>query len=120
MPHVKPKVSVILPARNEEDFIEKCLASLLDQDYEDYEIIAIDDRSEDKTREIIKKWQKKILRLFTYGRSKTRKMDGKKLGHVFEGFKKSTGELLLLQMQTPNIQKKHDFIISCTSSKRES
>ena len=57
--HAKPKVSVILPARNEEGFIEKCLSSLLDQDYENYEIIAIDDRSEDKTGEIIKKMAEK-------------------------------------------------------------
>src|SRR5207245_7271980 len=58
-PHQKPKVSVILPARNEEGFIEKCLVSLLDQDYENYEIIAIDDGSEDKTAEIIKKMAEK-------------------------------------------------------------
>ncbi len=31
-PHAKPMVSVILPARNEEGFIENCLASLLEQD----------------------------------------------------------------------------------------
>ena len=34
--HRAPKVSVILPARNEEMFIEKCINSLLDQDYENY------------------------------------------------------------------------------------
>ena len=39
--HTKPKVSVILPARNEEKFIEKCLDSLVKQDYENYEIITI-------------------------------------------------------------------------------
>ena len=44
-PHPKPKVSVILPARNEEGFIERCLNSLIDQDYENYEVISIDDRS---------------------------------------------------------------------------
>ena len=32
----KPKVSVILPARNEEKFIEKCLNSLVEQDYDKY------------------------------------------------------------------------------------
>ena len=32
--HVKPKVSIILPARNEEKFIDKCLVSLLNQDYD--------------------------------------------------------------------------------------
>src|SRR3989344_7744191 len=54
-PHSKPKVSVILPARNEEGFIEKCLNSLAEQDYENYEIIVVDDRSQDNTGQIIKK-----------------------------------------------------------------
>jgi len=53
--HSNPKVSVILPARNEEKFLPKCLDSLLDQDYNNYEIIAIDDSSEDSTGNIIKK-----------------------------------------------------------------
>ena len=38
-----PKVSVILPARNEEKYIAKCLDSLLNQDYQNFEIIAIND-----------------------------------------------------------------------------
>ena len=40
-----PKVSVILPARNEEDYISKCLETLSVQDYKNFEIIAIDDSS---------------------------------------------------------------------------
>ena len=31
-----PKVSVILPARNEEEFISKCLETLVSQDYENF------------------------------------------------------------------------------------
>ena len=50
-----PKVSIILPARNEEGFIDKCLDSLIKQDYENYEIIVIDDSSEDDTGKIISK-----------------------------------------------------------------
>jgi len=53
--HANPKVSVILPARNEEKFITNCLTSIQNQDYENYEIIAIDDSSEDSTAKIIKK-----------------------------------------------------------------
>ena len=51
-----PKVSIILPARNEERYIEKCLSSLLKQDYSNYEIIAINDSSSDRTGEIIQKY----------------------------------------------------------------
>lgn len=48
-----PLVSVILPARNEESYIGKCIASLREQDYDNYEIVAIDDSSTDKTPDII-------------------------------------------------------------------
>jgi len=94
-PHPKPKVSVILPARNEEEFIEKCLTSLVDQDYENYEIIAIDDRSEDKTAEIIKKMAEKNSKIiYVLAEPKPENWMGKNWA-CFEGFKKSIGELLL-------------------------
>ncbi len=51
-----PMVSIILPSRNEEKYIGKCLDSLLGQDYSNYEIIAINDSSSDKTGEIIKRY----------------------------------------------------------------
>jgi len=58
--HGKPKVSIILPARNEEKFIEKCLDSLIKQDYDNYEIITINDSSNDTTGDIIKKYSEKF------------------------------------------------------------
>ena len=91
----KPKISIILPARNEEEFIEKCLVSLLEQDYENYEIIAIDDRSEDKTGQIIHNFAKKDSRVVhVTAQPKPEEWMGKNWA-CFEGFKKSTGELLL-------------------------
>jgi glycosyltransferase involved in cell wall biosynthesis len=53
LPAPYPKVSVIIPARNEEANIGGCLASLLDQDYPNYEIIVVNDRSTDKTAAIV-------------------------------------------------------------------
>jgi chlorobactene glucosyltransferase len=50
-----PKVSVILPARNEEKYIAKCLDSLLKQSYPNFEIVAINDSSSDRTDEIIQR-----------------------------------------------------------------
>jgi chlorobactene glucosyltransferase len=44
-----PRVSVLVPARNEEPNIEACIASLLAQDYPDYEVIVLDDHSTDDT-----------------------------------------------------------------------
>jgi cellulose synthase/poly-beta-1,6-N-acetylglucosamine synthase-like glycosyltransferase len=48
-----PRVSVIVPARNEEEGIEQCLRSLLALDYNNYEVMAINDRSDDGTGDIM-------------------------------------------------------------------
>ena len=48
-----PFVSIIVPARNEENHIERCLLSLLSQEYPYFEIIAIDDSSTDGTLKIM-------------------------------------------------------------------
>jgi len=54
-----PYVSVIVPARDEQDNIERCLISLMEQDYPNLEIIAVDDNSTDATLIKMKKIQKK-------------------------------------------------------------
>jgi cellulose synthase/poly-beta-1,6-N-acetylglucosamine synthase-like glycosyltransferase len=93
--HKSPKVSVILPARNEEGFIEKCLDSLLGQDYENYEIIAIDDSSTDSTGNIIKNYAMKDARVIHV--SAKPKPDGwmGKNWACMEGYAAATGEILL-------------------------
>ncbi len=58
-----PKVSVILPARNEEKYIPRCLDSLLAQDYPNFEVIAINDGSADRTGDIIEQYARKDLRV---------------------------------------------------------
>ena len=47
-----PKVSVLLPARNEEKNLENCLNKLVSQDYQNYDIFILDDNSTDRTLEI--------------------------------------------------------------------
>jgi len=90
-----PKVSIILPARNEEKFIGKCLDSLIKQDYENYEIIVIDDSSEDLTREIILEYAKKDSKVIPVSaRPKPEGWMGKNWA-CMEGYRKATGELLL-------------------------
>src|SRR5579884_3106769 len=44
-----PLVSIIVPARNEERNIRRCVTSLLEQDYEHFEVIVVDDGSTDNT-----------------------------------------------------------------------
>ena len=58
-----PLVSVLIPARDEEENIENCINSLLKQDYRDYEILIIDDNSEDRTYEIIQQLMKQSKRI---------------------------------------------------------
>ncbi|MGQ0772712.1 MAG: glycosyltransferase [Nitrososphaerota archaeon] len=93
--HENPRVSVILPARNEEEFIKKCLDSLLDQDYDNYEIIAIDDSSDDATGKIIADYARKNPKIIHV--SAGPKPDGwiGKNWACMEGYKKATGDLLL-------------------------
>ncbi len=48
-----PLVSIIVPARNEERNIRRCVKSLLAQDYDNYEVIVVDDGSSDATVRIL-------------------------------------------------------------------
>ena len=94
-PHHNPRVSVILPARNEENFIQKCLDSLTAQDYPNYEIITIDDSSEDSTGSIIAQYAKKNSKVIHVSAgAKPEGWMGKNWA-CMEGYKKVTGELLL-------------------------
>jgi glycosyltransferase involved in cell wall biosynthesis len=52
-PSGNPRVSIVVPARNEEEAIEKGLATLLALDYDNYEVIAVNDRSTDRTGAIM-------------------------------------------------------------------
>jgi glycosyltransferase involved in cell wall biosynthesis len=48
-----PRVAIIVPACNEEETIEQALTQLLALDYDNYEIVAVNDRSTDRTGEIM-------------------------------------------------------------------
>ena len=54
-PPGNPRVSIIVPARNEEQDIESSLRTLLALDYGNYEVIAVNDRSTDRTGEIMER-----------------------------------------------------------------
>ena len=53
VPEPAPLVSVLIPARNEEENIETCLKSLQKQDYSNFEILVLDDNSTDRTAELV-------------------------------------------------------------------
>ena len=90
-----PLVSIILPARNEEKYIEKCLESLLNQDYPNYEIIAVNDGSSDRTGELLHKYSASYSKIiYIDASSKPIGWTGKNWA-CYQGYLKSKGTLFL-------------------------
>lgn len=81
LPHIKRPytqlVSILIPVRNEQDNILSLLQSIYDQDYSEYEVIILDDGSDDKTYDICEK--------FTSKHHQFRLVKGKKLPHDWLG-----------------------------------
>lgn len=60
------KVSVIIPAYNAENYLARSLDSIVNQVYKNLEIIIIDDKSEDNTKQIIKEYAEKDDRIIPF------------------------------------------------------
>jgi len=106
-----PLVSVLIPARNEEDSIASCICSLLGQDYPFYEVIVLDDNSEDKTTEILDSFRNPKLK-WIKGKPLPHGWAGKSWAcHQLSGFAK--GDYLLFT-DADTIHNKSS--ISCTIS----
>jgi chlorobactene glucosyltransferase len=89
-----PKVSVILPARNEEKYIAKCLDSLLNQDYQNFEIIAINDSSTDRTIDIMYQYATQGTIVVVDSKPKPDGWAGKNWA-CYQGYLKATGDVFL-------------------------
>ncbi|HVO72472.1 MAG TPA: glycosyltransferase family 2 protein, partial [Ignavibacteriaceae bacterium] len=61
-----PLISVIITSFNLEKFIEEAIASVLNQTFQNFEIIAVDDQSTDSTPEILKRLSEKDQRIRFY------------------------------------------------------
>lgn len=62
------KLSIVLPVYNVEDYIEKCITSLVSQKFIDTEFIFIDDGSTDNSLSILKKWENIDSRIRVYSK----------------------------------------------------
>ena len=60
---MEPLVSIITPVYNSEEFLEETILSVLDQTYENWELILIDDCSKDDSYKIIDKYLRKDKRI---------------------------------------------------------
>ena len=58
-----PKISIIMPIFNSENFIEECLSSLINQIFKNFELICVNDGSTDNTLKILKKFEEKDERI---------------------------------------------------------
>ena len=61
-----PLISVMVPARNEEECIKRCIVSLTKQDYKNIEILVLDDNSTDNTAKIVEELSKKYSNVRFY------------------------------------------------------
>jgi len=88
---MKPKISIIIPVYNSEEFLEQCLNSAINQTLKETEIVVINDASTDNSLQIIKEFQikDKRIKLIDFKRNK-----GNGYGRN-KGIKKSKGEYIL-------------------------
>ncbi len=85
------KFSVIIPARNEEENIKKCLQSIINQKYPQhlFEVIVIDDHSTDNTSSIVSSFQSKNQNIHLL------KLEDDLKGKVINAYKKKAIELAI-------------------------
>ncbi len=103
-----PLVSIVVPCRNEEKFIEKCLESILNQDYpkKKLEILIVDGMSDDRTRNIIENYKLKIENLKLLDNPK------KITPCAFNiGIKQAKGEIIIIMAAHSSYEK--DYISKC-------
>ncbi|AFZ20658.1 glycosyltransferase [Allocoleopsis franciscana] len=82
-----PLISVIIPAYNAEKTIQETIDSVLNQTFQDFEIIVINDGSQDKTLEIVNSIKDPRLQVFSYPNAKQAASRNRGISH-------STGEFL--------------------------
>ncbi len=93
VPQPAPKISIIFSARNESANVRPALESMLGLDYPDYEVIAVNDRSEDETYAVLKSFHDPKLQVLNI-----LELPEGWLGKnhaLFEAYRHSTGSWLL-------------------------
>lgn len=65
-----PRISVIIPSYNHEKYVAEAIQSILDQTFQDFEIVITDDGSTDATVEKIKEFKDKRIKLFCFEKNR--------------------------------------------------
>ncbi len=79
------KISVVIPARNEEEFLPVCLRALIHQTVQDFEVIVVDSASADQTSTVARAFGARVIRLNEPGVGLARQV----------GFAAAHGEIIL-------------------------
>lgn len=80
----RPKISVVIPAYNEEEYLPACLQAFRKQVFTDFEIIVVDNNSTDKTAEIAAAFGAKVVKESKQGMIPARE----------RGFNEAAGEII--------------------------
>ena len=99
-----PKFSIIIPVYNVEKYVKKCLDSVFLQSFRDFEVIVVNDGSTDKSLDIVKKYDVKIINQKNQGLSEARN----------NGVKIANGEYILFLDSDDYIQK--DLLMNINNS----
>lgn len=82
---IMKRVSVVVPARNEEKLLPRCLFALRQQKYDDFEIIVVDSASTDHTQQVARSFGARVVRVNDPGVGLARQA----------GFEATTGEIIV-------------------------
>lgn len=74
------KISVIIPVYNSDEYLAKCLESVINQTYQDIEIILVDDGSTDRSLEICRRYAKKDERISVFHQKNKGAVSARKMG----------------------------------------
>lgn len=82
----KPEISVIVPIYNVENYLTKCLDSLITQSFSNIEIICVNDGSTDNSLQIIKNYKEKDSRIKIISQANNGVSSARNIGIIFWGY----------------------------------
>ena len=87
------KISVIIPIYNMQEYLDKCIGSVMHQTYDNLEIILVDDGSGDQSLAICRKYQKSDKRIQVIHKENGGLVSARK-----EGIERATGEYITFEI----------------------
>ena len=81
-----PLISIIIRTKNEERWIDHCLSAIATQSIKDYEIVLVDNNSDDKSVKIAKKYTEKIISVTDFFPGKA----------IYDGIRASSGKFIVI------------------------